>query len=697
MALKDIFGGVDPSEVYGTQDFSKVKKKKLIKRVIKDDLGRTKEIYIDPVTYKQVSDPKGYEVLNPVVTKVDRVESIEKPNIPSSVSPNPEPVAKTQPAVNEQVATAPAVTDTPAAPDVYDEHGIPTVDPDSPYAPAERQISEPKTKDDAVTGSPFGDTGVANAVTASATTSKGGGFGDLVSGSKTGLKESYGVETVGPANTDITNAVRAAVEETFGPGYTVNATSGERIGGSRNHSKERGALDFGVFDPKGNPVTDKESMMSLGAALGRQGVQSLGNGKGYMGPGMMHAGAMISTGGVHGWGAKNKFANRDKEVYNAFMAERIPGAIGILPGTTTGVPTDNPMKSLMVDQPSTAEKTVASAFAPSTRWDGFDISKANPAEMAMKGLVERTPEQRSMIAKTLAGELSPHQLAALASGDENAITEFANMAVTVENRMGSKNFKGELSNVLAPSQYNSNATYAINGTVPAKNTAANYEKYGTVLDKFTNDFYDGKLTPTNPAFDQYYAANMQPEDIPSWDRDLIGKETVGGHVFGDNATNYNPSDSFRDQRSNIASQGPKGYDPNQGHGFGAYSGNNSYSKSALDAPSESGSRFGGKTGLDYGGNPHNTNGAWSMEKGFYSNPQNTPADYSVTKSTSPQDYDFGDRSRGGGGPTGPQTSGVSVGGRGFSNADKQSNTPGSSKDFGGWATPDNTNDFGGPR
>jgi hypothetical protein len=60
--------------------------KKAIQKIVKDDQGRQKIIYIDPVTLKEIKDIKGYTVINPN-SKVDAVQSIDTPNIPSTRIP----------------------------------------------------------------------------------------------------------------------------------------------------------------------------------------------------------------------------------------------------------------------------------------------------------------------------------------------------------------------------------------------------------------------------------------------------------------------------------------------------------------------------------------------------------------------------------------------------------------------------------
>src|SRR5690606_4248426 len=126
-----------------------------------------------------------------------------------------------------------------------------------------------------------------------------------------------------PAMADLTIAADFAVKEALGPGFSIQATSGTydpetqaRIDAKTAELEQRGinpnsprgraelqavgqvgstrhshgmALDFAVIDSRGNLVTDPKAMEAVAGALGRQGIASVGYGKGYMGAGVFHA------------------------------------------------------------------------------------------------------------------------------------------------------------------------------------------------------------------------------------------------------------------------------------------------------------------------------------------------------------------------------------------------------------------------
>lgn len=154
-----------------------------------------------------------------------------------------------------------------------------------------------------------------------------------------------------------------------------------------------------------------------------------------------------------------------------------------------------------------------------------ELTNVTPAQYAALGFVERSPEQITSIAHTLAGELSARSLEDLTgvngvAAQREAQTELANMIATVENREAS----GKFSNVLSGSQYNSNLSRN------AATTAANFSKFGSVLEPLVSSFY----TPEGIKASNYAATHYYNPDIvnPSWGSKMSNVETVGKHTFG---------------------------------------------------------------------------------------------------------------------------------------------------------------------
>lgn len=181
----------------------------------------------------------------------------------------------------------------------------------------------------------------------------------------------------------------------------------------------------------------------------------------------------------------------------------------------TATPNDAPVNTFnnigptaQVSQPSVIDSTTAKLGT-------------TPAARAAMGMINRTPAEKTAMAKTIAGELSPQSLAALAKNDPTAKAELGAMVATMENRAASKTYTG-IANTLAPSQYNSLAAANLN------TTNANYSKYQAAINTGMQDFYSGKL-PSNLDKTSYYNPSISN---PSWGTKMTNPTQVGAHKFG---------------------------------------------------------------------------------------------------------------------------------------------------------------------
>lgn len=428
----------------------------------------------------------------------------------------------------------------------------------------------------------------------------------------------------------LTDAVRSAVANTFGPGYSVNVTSGtedkgNQVGSTRH--KTGLAADFDVRDPQGNKVTDTNKIndMVSGFAFDNP-TAGIGFGTGYMTdeagkPGRVH---LDVTGQAKQWGALGKNANMATALSETIDAARA----GYQPTPFSNVPTptarpDNITRSPLdpvgdtldpigvssiqnPNQDTVARQTVSNALntpAPAQ----FDKSMP-PAQAASLGFVTRTPEQIGSIARAIAGELSPSALKALSVGDPDAKAELASMVATMENRATSKMFSS-LESALNPTQYNSlmDSQTAV--------TQANYDKFSAALNENVNAFYAGQLAPENWGVTSYYNPDIAD---PDWGSLMSNPTQIGAHVFG-SLPEYGPNQSYTDSlndRVNKDNLGrPSGTRSAQtGLGTGRAS-NNTYggagfTPGGMDSPS--GSTYGGIGGANFGGN---TSGGSSFGNG----------------------------------------------------------------------------------
>lgn len=385
----------------------------------------------------------------------------------------------------------------------------------------------------------------------------------------------------GAPNSDVVEAAQRAVNNVFGSNYSISVTSGRPPEGTQYGSNRHNvgkAMDFSVVDPAGNKVTDSKSLAALASELGKQGITSLGHGKGYMGTGVFHVDTLKDEdyGPRQGttWGATSK---EDRGILSAFNAQRTN--VGILPSVTDTLPSSRPSTSLAqiqgITSPAltarqaqeesmqnlgTQQQTTAVGFSNANYSAVPSTGPRSPAEAAALGFITRTDQEINQIAMTLAGELSPSQLAGIARGDQKAMTELANMVTTIENRAGSGKY-GSFGEVFSPSQYNS---------LMAKNlgtTKENLSLYENSIKSLVESYYNPEgIKPSSYSLTHYYNPNISN---PNWGSKMKDAVTIGDHRFGVLDSRYDTPNPYSDysigrsiahERESLSISGNSGYD-----------------------------------------------------------------------------------------------------------------------------------------
>lgn len=204
--------------------------------------------------------------------------------------------------------------------------------------------------------------------------------------------------------------------------------------------------------------------------------------------------------------------------------------------------------------PSTAKTITSEAkdVSGSMKTSQQEVASMSPARAATMGFITRTPAEQEAIGKMIAGELHANTLKNLSATDPNvralARTEFANIATTVENRIGSNLFGGSVAKTLNPRQYQSLMNTPIDGSIPMDNTMANYAKFGTSIQNTMKEYYAGQLTPTNWNYSSYY---NPVKGEPKWGPLMTEAQQVGYHRFGI-LPEYAPGQAFQTERARLA-------------------------------------------------------------------------------------------------------------------------------------------------
>lgn len=606
--------------------------KKAVRRVVRDDYGRRRVIYIDAKTLKEITDLTGYDVLNQNSQVVEQVASIETPDIPSIFNTGDNNSTGENDPVSKSVISTAAKSTSKVAPSYSTPSTTTSVSPTTTTEVTTPSIGvAPGTGVAAggqvgVSGTPSGGKGRAGAVgqpgvsggfgpgttgkgIASAETAAGkggqGGLAALAEKSIAGIDNSglAGKNRGQPADDSLMGIIAEEAGKMYGPGTVVAPSSGSYTAqqkadiaagkmsptGSSRHTSGK-AVDFGVFGPDGKSI-GPEGMSALAEALAGRGVTGIGHGKGYMdddGTSRMHA-DMAQPNAPMGWGAGGKSANMDPglkgRLNEAWSQGKFSGP------ATAPVPTPNPGPASPTSTPGVTENPMSEtgeSFGGGMVND--TINPMTPSQLAQTpDGPKRSPEEMAAMGKAIAGELSPQSLKGLAEGSKAAIDEMANIIATMENRAQSKSNKsGSMLGVLGGGSYNSMMGSKM-GT-----TNDNFSKFGPSVMDTLADYYSGKIKAPNPAATHYYNPEIAN---PSWGSKMTGKAQVGDHAFGSLPNEFTPGPAFNDAMSR------RGDSPSESGGFGGGSGLGYSGFGGTDSPAEggpgpgmgqgSGSAFGG--------------------------------------------------------------------------------------------------------
>ena len=389
-----------------------------------------------------------------------------------------------------------------------------------------------------------------------------------------GFQAAFGPNRPNMPSDNITGAIKGAVAQTFGPGYSIKGISGTEDEGKQYGSKRHKtglALDFDVVDPSGRKVTDQNKLSDLASNFAfANPTAQVGYGLGYMTdekglPGRLHFDLtdLGETDPQHyssQWGSIASGAAL-KSTLDAARAGFQPTPFSNAPTPTARPDPTAPRAFVSQDerpstldpvgdsldpigtssirdknQPTVARQTIANAVNTPTQAPARpDFNSMTPAQAASLGITTRTPEQVSQIARTIAGELSPSALKSLAAGDEDAKAEFASMISSIENRSTSKMFS-TLDSALNPTSYNS--LMDSNAAV----TNQNFEKFSQALMDNANAFYSGKLAPPSWGVTSYYNPDVVD---PTWGSLMSDPTQIGAHIFG-SLPEYGANNAFKD-------------------------------------------------------------------------------------------------------------------------------------------------------
>jgi len=205
--------------------------------------------------------------------------------------------------------------------------------------------------------------------------------------------------------------------------------------------------------------------------------------------------------------------------HSRYNYDQAPGWFkdGIEQSRLAPTPTERPVQSVSALNPS-------GLATPGTEAAGG----ATP--LGTRGFADLSSEQRSLLGKTLAGEID------LSKTDLNTVEgqqEAMGILSTAENRLGKyKSVEGVIG---APKQYSTwnNETAA---KVAEENYAANPAQYDSLVSSYIDN------PDSNLGFTSYHANTVNP----GWSTSLQNKTTIGPHTFG-TLSEYGSFDSFGTQ------------------------------------------------------------------------------------------------------------------------------------------------------
>lgn len=701
--------------------------KKAIQRIVTDESGNIRIIYVDLETLKTVPDPSNYQVVNANQQNIEQVVNIN----------DPDPVPLNPTSITDKLGRQ---TPLEQSRELLGEggrggqEGVRSVGGNNPTSPVDTSVRSPETL-----GAPVGTverSSLGNSVGGRQRETSSNPVGVATAeNSRRNTDNPTGRTTAGFINDfskaehrkgdvsqDFQRSVTDAVANTrgLGPQYDVQGFSGKGDYGSARHRDERGvAMDFNVIDPTTNQRVTDERMNDLASQYAYANPNAgIGYGQGYMSKGSMHldqkyasAEEAAKAGASMNWGAGNQTANMSsalRETIDAARAGNLPTPFdnpgmpysrdeqapsGYTAPAATGDYIDTNTVGGLSAGSIAAMEAQRSGISPNAldRLQGVDVTK-NPASLATAGYVSRDKAAKESLAETIAGELGPGSLKGLKERDPTALAEFSNIMSSIENRAAmDKNQAKGLMGVISPSQYNSNM--AINADV----TKGNFAKYGDDIMSVIDDYYAGDLG-VGKQVSSYYNPDISN---PSWGNKMSNPEDVGDHRFG-HLAEYSPGQAYesivdkysRDQVNNQTSKGGFQADLGRfsdmtgavgkangesqgGRGRGGYAaGGNSTPAGGLGQESSGGR---GRGGYAAGGNSNTSaggrsSGAADKDTSSYGGAKDSGDAQSSGRSGGSSTSSGGKSGGGGGGRAGGVgTAGV---GGGFASVDKDKDTPG---------------------
>jgi len=352
--------------------------KRAIQRIVTDDSGNIRLIYIDLETLQPVDDLSNYKVINANQQNIEQVQNIN--------DPDPEPLNPTSLAdrgLDAQTQSLSSVSNSDRISPVSSESSRATV-----VGGGSTNLSPVNSQSQTV--SPTRTTSEVARSSSGREITKGAGLANLTStpedgkNARVGFIESYGPNRPNRPNADIISNIQTSVGNVMGPNSSVVGTSGKGNYGSHRH-RAGDALDFQVKDQSGKTVDNKVAMEDIAMDFAaRNPTAGIGYNKGYMGPNTMH---LDMANDPASWGAGNSRRGIDPNFANNLDFAR---ATGIGPTPTFGAPTpfgpNDPQSPATATGDEIDTNTIAGLSASSIASMNARNSGINPTVTSTKGV-----------------------------------------------------------------------------------------------------------------------------------------------------------------------------------------------------------------------------------------------------------------------------------------------------------------------
>lgn len=365
--------------------------KKAIQRIVTDESGNIRIIYVDLETLKTVPDPSNYQVVNANQQNIEQVVNIN----------DPDPVPLNPTSITDKLGRQ---TPLEQSRELLGEggrggqEGVRSVGGNNPTSPVDTSVRSPETL-----GAPVGTverSSLGNSVGGRQRETSSNSVGVTTSeNSRRNTDNPTGRTTAGFINDfskaehrkgdvsqDFQRSVTDAVANTrgLGPQYDVQGYSGfGQYGSHRHRDEDRVAMDFNVKDQTGKQITDDRMKDLAGQYAFDNPTAGIGYGQGYMGKGSMH---LDLSGAGGNWGKGGKGVNMDPALRETIDAARA----GNLP-----TPFDNPGMPYSRDEQAPSGYT-----APAATGDYIDT---NTVGGLSAGSIAAMEAQRSGIGATVTG------------------------------------------------------------------------------------------------------------------------------------------------------------------------------------------------------------------------------------------------------------------------------------------------------